>query len=223
MKFLPSTLASFAAAQEILRVRAYEKRSNKLSKSAANGALKRGVDIAGALFGLIVAAPVIALFGLLIYRESKGSIFYKQTRTGKNGKDFTIYKLRSMKLDSEVSGAGWTVENDPRCLKVGALMRKLNIDEVPQFWNVLKGEMSLVGPRPERPEHIVRLEKEINRYQDRHAVKPGITGWAQVNGWRGDTDLNERVKCDIEYIERSSILWDFVIMAKTFFNRQNAY
>lgn len=223
MKFLPSTLASFAAAQEILRVRAYEKRTNKLSKSAANGALKRGVDIFGALFGLIVAAPVIAVFGLLIYRESKGSIFYKQTRTGKNGKDFTIYKLRSMKLDSEVSGAGWTVENDPRCLKVGALMRKLNIDEVPQFWNVLKGEMSLVGPRPERPEHIVRLEKEINRYQDRHAVKPGITGWAQVNGWRGDTDLNERVKCDIEYIERSSIVWDFVIMAKTFFNRQNAY
>lgn len=223
MKFLPNTIASVAAAQEISRQRVIEVRKSKLSESAANGALKRGVDIVGALVGLILSAPFIAVFGLLIYRESKGSIFYKQVRTGKDGKDFTIFKLRSMKLDSEVSGAGWTVENDPRCLKVGSLMRRLNIDEVPQFWNVLKGEMSLVGPRPERPEHIVRLEKEIPRYQDRHAVKPGITGWAQVNGWRGDTDLGERVKCDIDYIERASVLWDMTIMARTFVNRQNAY
>jgi len=216
-------MLSLAAAQELSRLQDLEGRRAELRKSSANGGLKRFVDIAGATVGLIISAPLIAIFGLLIYRESKGSIFYKQTRTGKDGRSFTIYKLRSMKLDSEVSGAGWTVANDPRCLKVGALMRKLNIDEVPQFWNVLKGDMSLVGPRPERPEHIVRLEKEIPNYNDRHAVKPGITGWAQVNGWRGDTDLTERVKCDVEYIERFSIVWDLIIMMKTFFNRQNAY
>ncbi len=223
MKFLPNTITSVAAAQEVSRGRTREDRLEVLSKSRANGVLKRGVDIVGAMVGLVLSAPLIVVFGALIYRESKGSIFYKQTRTGKGGKEFTIYKLRSMRLDSEVDGAGWTVEDDPRCLKIGALMRRLNIDEVPQFWNVLKGDMSLVGPRPERPEHIVRLEKEIPRYQDRHAVKPGITGWAQVNGWRGDTDLGERVKCDIEYIERASMLWDLSIMLRTFVNRHNAY
>ena len=216
-------MLSFAAAQELARLEANAGRKETLSDSVANSRLKRLVDIVGATVGLILAAPLVAVFGLLIYRESKGSIFYKQVRTGKDGKGFNIYKLRSMKLDSEVSGAGWTVEHDPRCLKIGGLMRRLNIDEVPQFWNVLKGQMSLVGPRPERPEHIVRLERHIPRYNDRHAVKPGITGWAQVNGWRGDTDLGERVKCDIEYIENANIVWDFVIMAKTFFNRRNAY
>lgn len=223
MKLLPNTITSVAVAQGISPQRVENARMTRLSQSAANGVAKRGIDIIGAVVGLLVSAPLVALFGLLIYRESKGSIFYKQVRTGKGGKDFTIYKLRSMKLDSEVAGAGWTVENDPRCLKVGALIRRLNIDEVPQFWNVLKGEMSLVGPRPERPEHIVRLEKEIPRYQERHVVKPGITGWAQVNGWRGDTDLGERVKCDIDYIEKASVLWDISIMARTFVNRQNAY
>ncbi len=223
MKLFPNTYVSLAAAQEIARERSLDGRLATLSKSRANSVLKRGIDIVGALVGMLVAAPIIAVFGLLIYRESKGSIFYKQVRTGKGGKPFTIYKLRSMKLDSEVSGAGWTVENDPRCLKIGALMRKLNIDEVPQFWNVLRGDMSLVGPRPERPEHIQRLEREIPRYHERHAVKPGITGWAQVNGWRGDTCLRERVKHDVEYIERASVLWDFAIMAQTFVKRDNAY
>lgn len=188
-----------------------------------DSALKRALDIVGAIVGLILAAPLMLLFGLLIYRESPGSVIYSQRRVGKNGKLFTIYKLRSMKLDSEAKGAGWTVENDPRCLKIGKLIRAWNIDEVPQFWNVLKGDMSLVGPRPERPEHIDRLREEIPGWDKRLAVKPGLTGLAQVNGWRGDTDLNERLRNDVAYIQDGNLPMDLIIMARTFINTENAY
>ncbi len=188
-----------------------------------HGLSKRLLDIAGSIVGLILAAPLMVVFGLLIYRESPGNIIYKQRRVGRDGNEFTIYKLRSMKLDSEVNGAGWTVENDPRCLQVGKFIRSWNIDEVPQFWNVLKGDMSLVGPRPERPEHIERLCEEIPGWEKRLAVKPGLTGWAQVNGWRGDTDLNERVRHDTDYIKRGNLLFDLVIMARTLVNKENAY
>ncbi|MEM7386987.1 MAG: sugar transferase [Verrucomicrobiota bacterium] len=206
---LPSLLSSKAGA-------------TRLDK--ANGSLKRLVDIVGGLAGLVISAPLMAVCAAIIYRESPGAVVYKQIRTGRDGQDFTIFKLRTMRLDAETDGkVGWTVENDPRRLKIGEFMRSYNIDEVPQFWNVLKGDMSLVGPRPERPEHIVRLRDEIPQYDERHAVKPGLTGWAQVNGWRGNTDLNERVKCDLDYIENASIVWDLKIMVKTFFNRQNAY
>ena len=185
--------------------------------------IKRALDIVGAIVGIILSAPLIAAFGFLIYRESPGSVIYKQTRVGRDSKPFTIFKLRSMKLDSETAGAGWTVENDPRCLRVGKLIRAWNIDEVPQFWNVLKGDMSLVGPRPERPEHIERLSEEIPGWDKRLAVKPGLTGWAQVNGWRGDTSLQERIRHDIDYIRRGNLWFDLVIMAKTLINRENAY
>ncbi|MEZ5303402.1 MAG: exopolysaccharide biosynthesis polyprenyl glycosylphosphotransferase [Verrucomicrobiales bacterium] len=185
-----------------------------------NFAIKRLVDIAGALVGLAVSAPLIAVFGFLIYRESPGSIFYRQRRIGRHGEVFEIIKLRSMKLNAEAGGkVGWTVKDDPRRLRVGEFMRKWNIDEVPQFWNVLKGEMSLVGPRPERPELIANFKEEIPHYNARHSSKPGITGWAQVNGLRGDTDLRERIKFDLHYIENWSLLYDFQIMALTFFNR----
>jgi len=117
---------------------------------------------------------------------------------------------------------GWTTKDDPRRLRIGALMRRLNIDEVPQFWNVLKGEMSLVGPRPERPELIRNFKHEIPHYNARHNAKPGITGWAQVNGLRGDTDLNERIKCDLWYLENWSVLLDFQIMFMTFVKNKNA-
>ena len=189
----------------------------------ADGFLKRFLDIVGALVGLIIAAPVVGLFGLLIYRESPGSIFYTQNRVGRDGKLFKIFKLRSMKHDSETNGPGWTVENDPRCLKVGKLIRAWNIDEVPQFWNVLKGEMSLVGPRPERPEHMDNIRAELSQWDRRLAVKPGLTGWAQVNGWRGDTSMRERLNHDVTYIERASFSFDLVIMAKTLVSRDNAY
>ena len=190
--------------------------------SAFNQYVKRLTDIIGGGFGMLMAVPILGFFGLLVWLESKGPIFYKQVRVGRDGKLFHILKIRSMRMDSEKNGVGWTVKGDPRVLKVGAFMRKWNIDEIPQFWNVLKGEMSLVGPRPERPELIHDFKEEIPHYNARHSVKPGITGWAQINGLRGDTDLVERIKCDLYYIENWKFLWDFQIMALTFFKRENA-
>ncbi len=190
--------------------------------SAFNQYLKRLVDLIGGGFGMLMALPVISVFALMVRLESKGPVFYRQVRVGRDGKLFYIWKIRSMRLDSEKHGIGWTVKGDPRLLKIGAFMRKWNIDEIPQFWNVVKGEMSLVGPRPERPELIHDFKEEIPHYNARHSVKPGITGWAQVNGLRGDTDLVERLKCDLYYIENWKFLWDFQIMVLTFFKRDNA-
>ena len=185
--------------------------------------LKRCLDIAGALVGLTLAVPVIIVFGLLIKRESPGGIFYKQRRLGLNGHEFDMWKLRSMKLNAELGDvAGWTVENDPRCLKIGRRMRSWNIDEIPQFWNVLKGDMSLVGPRPERPQLIERFKEEVPNYNARHLVKPGMTGWAQVSGLRGDTDLTDRVRYDLYYIENWNLVFDLVIMIKTLLSRKGA-
>ena len=188
-----------------------------------NQIIKRAIDIVGGFVGLMLAVPIIAVCGILIYRESPGSIFYSQVRTGRNGRSFRIYKLRSMKLDAEKGTVGWSTKNDDRRLKIGATLRNLNLDEVPQFWNVLKGDMSLVGPRPERPELIARFRHDIPHYNARLASKPGITGWAQVNGLRGDTDLMERVRYDIYYLENWTPVLDFYIMALTFLRRENAY
>lgn len=189
-----------------------------------NSFIKRLFDIAGSVIGLTLSAPIIAYFCWRVYQESPGPVFYKQIRLGEHGKAFEIIKIRSMRLDAEErTGAKWCTEGDPRRLKVGAFMRKYNIDELPQFWNVLKGDMSLVGPRPERPELIWDFKHEISFYNVRHLVKPGITGWAQVNGWRGDTCLQSRVACDIEYIERWSIWFDFYICLRTLWSNKNAY
>lgn len=189
----------------------------------SNRALQRTVDIIGALVGLTISAPLIALCGLAVYLESPGPIFYRQVRTGRNGRNFEIIKIRSMRLDAEKGGAQWAKKNDPRRLRIGAFMRKTNIDETPQFWNVLKGNMSLVGPRPERPELIANFKEEIPHYNARHASKTGMTGWAQVNGLRGDTSLVERVRYDLYYLENWSLWLDFQIMFQTFFKRDNAY
>lgn len=185
--------------------------------------MKRAVDIVGALVGLALSAPLIALFGVMVWLESRGSIFYKQVRTGANGRNFSIYKIRSMKLNAEANGAQWCTSDDPRRLRVGAFMRAWNVDELPQFWNVLKGEMSLVGPRPERPELIASFKHQIPHYNARHHARPGMTGWAAVKGLRGDTDLSERIRADIWYLENWSVLLDFQIMLMTFFKRENAY
>ena len=191
--------------------------------SPSNIYLKRLVDIVGATIGLICAAPLIALFSFLVYRESPGDVFYKQRRIGRNGISFDILKIRSMRLDAEKNGeVGWSKKVDDRRLKVGSFMRKWNIDELPQFWNVLTGEMSLVGPRPERPELIENFREVIPHYNARHHIKPGITGWAQINGLRGDTDLTERINCDIFYIENWNLWLDFQIMLLTFFKRDGA-
>jgi exopolysaccharide biosynthesis polyprenyl glycosylphosphotransferase len=190
---------------------------------AFNNALKRAIDIFGALAGIVLFAPVIAVFCLMVRLESRGPVFYKQRRIGLNGRPFYILKIRSMKVDAEANGApGWTVKDDPRRLKVGSFMREWNIDELPQFLNVLRGEMSLVGPRPERPELIENFKEEIPHYNVRHNIKPGVTGWAQVNGLRGDTCLRERVKFDLDYIENWNFFLDLQIMVMTFFSRKGA-
>ncbi|MDE1171212.1 MAG: exopolysaccharide biosynthesis polyprenyl glycosylphosphotransferase [Verrucomicrobium sp.] len=191
--------------------------------SMLNRVLKRTLDIAGALVGLLLAAPIVAFCGLLVYWESPGPVLYAQVRAGRGGRLFSIYKIRSMKLNAEVAGAGWTTKDDPRRLRIGAFLRKYNLDEVPQFWNVLKGEMSLVGPRPERPEWIEKFKGEIQFYNARHYIKPGMTGWAQVHGLRGDNDLRERLRYDLYYIENWTLLLDVYLLFMTFFRVKNAY
>ncbi len=190
---------------------------------AFNIFVKRLVDIFGAMVGLIIAAPLIAVFGAIVYGESPGPIFYRQRRLGRNGVEFDIIKIRSMKPDAESGGIpGWTTPDDPRRLRIGIFMRKWNIDELPQFWNVLKGEMSLVGPRPERPELISGLKHDIPHYNARHNCKPGISGLAQVRGLRGDTDLEARIKSDLYYLENWSLLLDIQILAMTLVRCYNA-
>jgi exopolysaccharide biosynthesis polyprenyl glycosylphosphotransferase len=188
-----------------------------------NKLVKRLIDIAGASIGLLLSAPVIAIFGALVYRESPGPVLYRQRRLGRNGKTFDMLKIRSMRLDAEEDGKiGWSKQDDPRRLRIGGFMRRWNIDETPQFWNVLKGEMSLVGPRPERPELIRNFKNEIPHYNVRHTVKPGITGWAQVNGLRGDTDLGARISHDLYYVEHWTPLFDLQMMFLTFCRYKNA-
>lgn len=189
-----------------------------------NKLAKRLIDIVGAVVGLLISAPLIAFFGALIYLESPGPIFYRQRRLGRNGKTFWMWKLRSMRLDAEEDGkVGWSTKDDPRRLRIGAFTRKWNIDETPQFWNVLKGEMSLVGPRPERPELIRNFKNDVPHYNARHTVKPGITGWAQVNGLRGDTDLGERISHDLYYVEHWNLWFDLQTMLLTLCKNKNAH
>jgi exopolysaccharide biosynthesis polyprenyl glycosylphosphotransferase len=191
---------------------------------ALNRVAKRLVDIVGSLVGLVLSAPVIAFFGLLVYIESPGPIFFRQLRMSRSGRTFYIYKIRSMKPDAEVgSGAIWAKRDDPRRLKIGAFMRRWNIDELPQFLNVLTGEMSIVGPRPERPELVERFKDTIQNYNARHEVKSGLTGWAQINGFRGDTDLRKRVEHDLYYLENWSLFLDAYIIGGTVFKYKNAY
>ncbi len=190
---------------------------------AFNNAGKRATDIVGSLIGMLIFAPVMAVAATLVYLESPGPVIYRQRRIGLNGRPFHILKIRSMKLDAEAAGIpGWTVRDDPRRLRVGAFMREWNIDELPQFWNVLRGDMSLVGPRPERPELIEGFKEQIPHYNVRHNIKPGVTGWAQVNGLRGDTCLRERVKFDLDYIEKWNFLFDLQIMFMTLYKRRGA-
>lgn len=191
-------------------------------------AVKRVLDLAGALFGLLVSAPFIAVLAALIKRESpNGPVLFRQQRVGTHHRPFTLYKLRSMHPDAASSDQVQqsTSRADPRLLSLGAFMRRWNLDELPQFWNVLRGDMSLVGPRPERPYHVDQLARDIPHYLPRHRVKPGMTGWAQVNGLRGGTDLVARVQHDIYYIENWSIWLDIQIMLLTFarWRSPNAY
>jgi exopolysaccharide biosynthesis polyprenyl glycosylphosphotransferase len=183
-----------------------------------NRALKRALDILGSLVGLLLSAPVIALLALLIKRESPaGPVFFSQTRMGSGGRHFTLWKLRSMRPDAATTDHVnvSTRSGDPRLLSIGTFIRRWNLDELPQFWNVLCGNMSVIGPRPERPHHVERLSAEIPHYLPRHLVKPGMTGWAQINGLRGGNNIARRIQHDIYYIENWSIWLDLQILGLT--------
>ncbi len=179
---------------------------------------KRLMDIAGAAIGLIVLSPVMLLVAVMIKLDSPGPVFYVQERMGLDARPFSMLKFRSMRKNAEASGPGWTVEDDPRITPLGRILRRANVDELPQLINVLLGQMSLVGPRPERPIYVNQFRRSIPRYMDRHWEKAGLTGWAQVNGLRGDTSIAERTKYDLWYIENWSLLLDVKILLRTVFN-----
>jgi len=189
-----------------------------------NRIIKRTMDILVSFIGLIICAPLLLYFAIRIKCDSKGPVFYKQQRSGEDGKTFNLYKLRTMCADAEAgSGPVMTADNDRRITRVGLSLRKYDIDEIPQLWNVLRGQMSLVGPRPERPHFVNQFKNGITRYMSRHQVKAGITGWAQVNGLRQNTSFEERVKYDLFYIENWSLWLDIKILFMTFFNKARSY
>ena len=188
---------------------------------------KRAVDICGALVGILLFSPIMLVVATLIKLTSPGPIIFKQERVGLHNKPFMMYKFRSMVQQTEADEKkGWTVPGDPRVTRVGRFIRKTSIDEFPQFFNVLAGQMSLIGPRPERTQFVEMFKEEIPRYMIKHQVRPGMTGWAQVNGLRGDTSIYERVKYDIWYIENWTMSLDVKILFLTIFKgfvNKNAY
>ncbi|MCL7452301.1 MAG: undecaprenyl-phosphate glucose phosphotransferase [Anaerolineae bacterium] len=179
--------------------------------------LKRYVDIVGSAVGLVILSPFLMLVSLAIKLDSPGPVLYAQERMGLDAKPFWCLKFRSMRIDAERNGPGWTTEDDPRVTRLGKFIRRFSIDELPQLINVLVGDMSLVGPRPERPVYVEQFRRSIPRYMDRHREKAGMTGWAQVNGLRGDTSIAERTKYDVWYTENWSLWLDFKIILRTIF------
>lgn len=192
-----------------------------------NALIKRSVDIFGAIVALVLFSPIMLTVAVIIKLTSPGPIIYKQERIGKQNKPFYMYKFRSMVVQDEASEKKqWTTKNDSRVTPIGKFIRKTSIDEMPQFINVLKGDMSLIGPRPERPQFVEKFKEEIPRYMVKHQVRPGLTGWAQVNGFRGDTSIRGRIDCDLYYIENWTIGLDIKILILTFvkgFVNKNAY
>jgi Undecaprenyl-phosphate glucose phosphotransferase len=195
--------------------------------SVLNKVIKRTFDIVCSLISIILFSPIMLVIALIIKITSPGPIIFKQERVGLNKKTFNMYKFRSMHVQKELDEKSqWTTVNDSRKTKFGSFIRKTSIDELPQLFNVLKGDMSLVGPRPERPYFVGKFKEEIPKYMVKHQVRPGITGWAQVNGWRGDTSIEKRIECDIYYIENWNFWLDVKIMCLTLVNgfiNKNAY
>ena len=191
---------------------------NDVPLQGFNSWLKRAIDVALSAAALLVLALPLAVIATLVKLTSRGAVFYAQERMGLDGKAFTVYKFRSMHHDAESeTGPVWAREDDPRVTPIGRWLRKLDLDELPQLWNVLRGDMSIVGPRPERPFFVEQFKHRIPQYMLRHKVKSGITGWAQVNGWRGNTSLEKRIEYDLYYIENWSVTLDLKIMWLTVF------
>lgn len=183
-----------------------------------NRVAKRAVDLIGATVAIILFSPVMLLTVLVVALTEEGSVIYRQERVGLHNQVFYMYKFRSMIMqDEEKEKAEWSTRNDPRITAVGKLIRRTSIDELPQLFNVLKGEMSLVGPRPERPQFVQKFRDEIPRYMVKHQVRPGMTGWAQINGYRGDTSIEKRIEYDLYYIENWTMVFDMKILILTIF------
>lgn len=192
-----------------------------------NSMAKRIVDIVGSVFAIILFSPIFIITAVLVRCTSRGPVIFKQERVGLHNKPFQMYKFRTMEMQKpSKEQKSWTVKDDPRVTSVGKILRRTSIDEIPQFFNVFKGDMSIVGPRPERPFFVEKFKEEIPRYMIKHQVRPGITGWAQVNGYRGDTSIRRRIDCDLYYIENWSMALDFKILFLTVFKgfvNKNAY
>ena len=183
-----------------------------------NRAAKRAVDLIGATVAIILFSPVMLLTALVVAFTEEGSVIYRQERVGLHNQVFYMYKFRSMIMqDEEEEKTEWSTRNDPRITPVGKLIRRTSIDELPQLFNVLKGEMSLVGPRPERPQFVQKFRDEIPRYMVKHQVRPGMTGWAQINGYRGNTSIEKRIEYDLYYIENWTMVFDMKILILTIF------
>lgn len=192
-----------------------------------NRVIKRAVDLFGCICALIIFGIPMITVAIIIKVTSPGPVIFSQVRIGRHNKEFKMYKFRSMEVQTETKEKkAWTTFNDPRVTKIGKIIRKTSIDELPQLFNVLKGEMSLVGPRPERPFFVDKFKEEIPRYMIKHQVQPGMTGWAQIKGFRGDTSIRKRIECDLYYIENWTFALDFKILFLTVFNgfiNKNAY
>ena len=192
--------------------------SRHKSVRGLSGFLKRCFDVGGAVAALVFLSPLFALIAISVRLSGRGPILYRQTRVGLNGHCFTMVKFRTMREDAERDlGAIWSVPRDPRCTGIGYYLRRSGLDELPQLWNVLRGEMTFVGPRPERPEFTREFRKEHPDYDLRHIVRGGLTGYAQIHGWRGYTSLEERLRHDVYYVRHWSLRLDLYIVLMTFF------
>ncbi len=195
--------------------------------NTGNIIIKRIIDIIGSLAGIIITSPIMLISAIAVKCSSPGPVIFQQERIGLHNKSFHMYKFRSMEQQSPTEEKkAWTVKNDPRVTRVGRVLRRTSLDELPQLFNILKGDMSLVGPRPERPLFVEKFREEIPRYMVKHQVRPGLTGWAQVNGLRGDTSIKKRIEYDIFYIENWTLGFDIKIIFMTFFTgfvNKNAY
>ncbi|MFI3176883.1 MAG: undecaprenyl-phosphate glucose phosphotransferase [Eubacteriales bacterium] len=228
-KFIPdynSVIPSSPYMEDLMGLPVINIRHVPLSNTI-NQIAKRIVDIIGAIFAIVISSPLMIICMMLIKLTSKGPIIFSQERVGLHNKGFHMYKFRSMKcLQPKEEEQAWTKKGDPRVTRIGTFMRRTSIDELPQLFNVLKGDMSLIGPRPERPLFVEKFREEIPRYMIKHQVRPGLTGWAQVNGYRGDTSIRKRIEFDLYYIENWTMGFDVKIVVLTIFKgfvNKNAY